>query len=319
MAAKARTVLLSLAALCLPAFANVPRTPRVAEKPHQGVEGFVLASHRGPATANALIAPGIARCLCDEGRRSRSTGKERDVETGLDYFLARYYSGAHGRFLSPDEWQGGPVDAFSHTQSQPPGPLPYADVRDPQSLNKYTYVLNNPLRYTDPDGHLALVDDGLELLVGAVVVTAAYYSLPPEQRDLGRAITSAAATISGWFQYNKYEKDSKVTESQALIGGATPVQGGDDRDKKNDDGKKDDKGDKADKKDKRPDPREAQKDKADGHKTGGRESTRRKHERGDSRRGRDRGGEKADERRPLLRTRPENWKGPWPPKGESTF
>ncbi|HEV8370417.1 MAG TPA: RHS repeat-associated core domain-containing protein [Pyrinomonadaceae bacterium] len=36
------------------------------------------------------------------------TSKERDNETGLDYFLARYYSSAMGRFTSPDEFTGGP-------------------------------------------------------------------------------------------------------------------------------------------------------------------------------------------------------------------
>jgi RHS repeat-associated protein len=71
----------------------------------------------------------------------------------LDYFLARYYSGAQGRFLSPDEFKGGPDDALSGRDITPPGPLPYADIGNPQSLNKYTYVLNNPLKYTDPDGH----------------------------------------------------------------------------------------------------------------------------------------------------------------------
>jgi RHS repeat-associated protein len=134
MAAKAGTVLLSLAAFCLPAFANIPRTTLVAEKPHQGVEGFVLVSHQGPATANALIAPGLRGCLCDEGRRSRSTGKERDAETGLDYFGARYMSSAQGRFTSPDK--------------------PFADQHpeDPQSWNLYAYVRNSPLAHVDTDG-----------------------------------------------------------------------------------------------------------------------------------------------------------------------
>ncbi len=75
------------------------------------------------------------------------------ADTGLDYFGARYYSGAQGRFTSPDEFPGGIVDPFTGQQISQPGPLPYADITDPQTLNKYAYVRNNPLRYTDPDGH----------------------------------------------------------------------------------------------------------------------------------------------------------------------
>jgi RHS repeat-associated protein len=82
------------------------------------------------------------------------TGKERESETGLDYFLARYYSSAQGRFTSPDEFKGGIVDPFTGQQVGQPGPLPYADIADPQTLNKYAYVRNNQLRYVDPDGHV---------------------------------------------------------------------------------------------------------------------------------------------------------------------
>lgn len=131
MAAKARTLFLSLAAFCLPVLANVS----VAEKPRLGFAGFMPASQRGLVAAKPLMAPGIAGCLCDFGGRSRSTGKERDAETGLDYFGARYFSGAQGRFTSPDV----PLLA------QRPG--------DPQSWNLYSYTRNNPLRYVDPDGH----------------------------------------------------------------------------------------------------------------------------------------------------------------------
>jgi RHS repeat-associated protein len=68
------------------------------------------------------------------------TSKERDAETGLDYFGARYYSASQGRFTSPD-W------------SSKPQPVPYADLKDPQTLNLYAYVRNNPLSRIDPDGH----------------------------------------------------------------------------------------------------------------------------------------------------------------------
>jgi RHS repeat-associated protein len=75
-----------------------------------------------------------------ERARSRSTGKERDAESGNDYFEARYYSSAVGRFMSPD-W------------SAKEEPVPYAKLDDPQSLNLYAYVWNNPLTRVDSDGH----------------------------------------------------------------------------------------------------------------------------------------------------------------------
>ena len=63
------------------------------------------------------------------------TGKERDAESGLDYFEARYYSSNMGRFSSPD-----------------PSGMASANPDNPQSLNLYSYVLNNPLIYIDPTG-----------------------------------------------------------------------------------------------------------------------------------------------------------------------
>ena len=68
------------------------------------------------------------------------TGKERDTESGNDYFEARYYSSAMGRFMSPD-W------------SAKVEPVPYSKLDDPQSLNLYAYVQNNPLIRFDKDGH----------------------------------------------------------------------------------------------------------------------------------------------------------------------
>jgi RHS repeat-associated protein len=61
-----------------------------------------------------------------------SSGKERDTESGNDYFDARYFGSSMGRFLSPDPLGG--------------------HLELPQSLNKYAYVMNNPLIMTDPTG-----------------------------------------------------------------------------------------------------------------------------------------------------------------------
>jgi RHS repeat-associated protein len=74
--------------------------------------------------------------------RSRYTGKERDTESGNDYFGARYYASNVGRWLSPD-W------------SAKGDPVPYAKLDNPQSLNLYSYVYNNPINGIDPDGHYA--------------------------------------------------------------------------------------------------------------------------------------------------------------------
>jgi RHS repeat-associated protein len=68
------------------------------------------------------------------------TGKERDGESGLDFFGARYYSSFLGRYVSPD-W------------SSRPTAIPYADLGNPQSLNLYIYADDNPTSDSDLDGH----------------------------------------------------------------------------------------------------------------------------------------------------------------------
>jgi RHS repeat-associated protein len=82
----------------------------------------------------------------EAGNKHQFTGKERDLENGLDYFGARYYSGAQGRFTSAD-----PSTRFDRA------------IASPQQWNRYGYVSNNPLRKIDPNGA-----DELDLAVGWV-------------------------------------------------------------------------------------------------------------------------------------------------------
>ena len=81
----------------------------------------------------------------------RFTGKERDQESGLDYFGARYYGSAMGRFASVDP-EGASASLF-----------------DPQRWNGYSYAVNNPYKFVDRDGEVPvlLVSAGVGLAVGA--------------------------------------------------------------------------------------------------------------------------------------------------------
>jgi RHS repeat-associated protein len=66
--------------------------------------------------------------------RSHFTGKERDQESGNDYFGARYYASTMGRWMSPDPSNLG------------------VDIYMPQTWNRYNYAVNNPLTIKDANG-----------------------------------------------------------------------------------------------------------------------------------------------------------------------
>ena len=80
---------------------------------------------RHPFGGERVVASG-------SGNAYKFTGKERDPKSALDYFIARYYASTLGRFLSPD-----------------PGER---KLVDPQTLNRYAFSLNRPVRFADPDG-----------------------------------------------------------------------------------------------------------------------------------------------------------------------
>jgi len=77
---------------------------------------------------------------CPATNNYKFEGKERDTETGNDDFGARYYSNRFGRWLSAD-W------------SAVPAPVPYANLTNPQTLNLYSMVADDPESFADLDGH----------------------------------------------------------------------------------------------------------------------------------------------------------------------
>ena len=105
-----------------------------------------------------LLAPSFSRTTAQkyvdgssDANTLRFTGKERDAETGLDYFGARYFSGAQGRFTTID-----PEYAS-------------ASLFDPQRWNAYSCAVNNPLKFVDPNGESpTLVTAAIGAGIGAV-------------------------------------------------------------------------------------------------------------------------------------------------------
>jgi RHS repeat-associated protein len=144
---------LLLAAVC----AAPPARAQVVEYYHLDALGSVRAvsNQAGVVVENHDYLPygeewcGSGVCTgVSAGQPRRFTGKERDAETGLDYFGARYYGAKLGRFTTID-----PVYTWQE------------NLVDPQRWNRYAYVRGNPLRYVDPDGRAPAVAG-----VAAVVV-----------------------------------------------------------------------------------------------------------------------------------------------------
>ena len=112
------------------------------------------------------------------------TSKERDVETGLDYFGARYFSAAQGGFTTAD-W------------SAVPQAVPYMDSKDPQTLNLYGYVRNNPPSKRDPDGHTCAGDDCDNVKVKASVEQKAQMVQNQQVKDINGTVIAKVTGVEG--------------------------------------------------------------------------------------------------------------------------
>ena len=127
---------------------------------HLGSPRLITNGDRSVATYHAYWAYGMDLGTDLDAVRMKFTGHERDNQTTagmLDYMHARYYSPVVGRFLSID-----PVGGLSE---------------NPQSWNRYAYVLGNPITLNDPTGRVVPL-----ILVGALIAAyvAADYANAPE-------------------------------------------------------------------------------------------------------------------------------------------
>jgi RHS repeat-associated protein len=137
------------------------------------------------------------------------TGKERDTESGLDNFGARYDSSQLARFMTLD-WSATPTG------------VPYAQLADPQSLNLYAYVRNNPLYSADPDGHSCDLCRKIQDLISAgldpsVAIYAANNNPPqPDTAAQGAAISAGAMLANdGAVRGNYAQQASELTGPEA--------------------------------------------------------------------------------------------------------
>lgn len=134
------------------------------------------------------------------------TGKERDSESGLDDFEARYYSSSMGRFMQPDPLFATPLH-----------------VVNPQRWNMYAYVVNNPTNYIDPDGKDAIAVNFVNEVPlggheGVIVVhadgSATYARFGPEHAaspaDAGKVTVQALNSVT--FQGNGLPTDASYKE-----------------------------------------------------------------------------------------------------------
>ena len=128
------------------------------------------------------------------------TGKERDSETQLDYFGARYYSNGLGRFITPD-WAAKPVA------------VPYANFGNPQTLNLYSYMQSDPKSGMDPDGHCGVADGICAAIVNYISNWAAVGITKEGGKQFAKDAGIGAAKSVGSAAYHTVMQSNPVTSA----------------------------------------------------------------------------------------------------------
>ena len=202
---------------------------RIARRDYQNNVNYYFTDHLG---TTRIVANSSGTVLNDSdfypfggervitsssGNNYKFTGKERDSESGLDDFGARFYSSAMGRFTSAD-----------------PVVITPERFYDPQQLNEYAYVRNNPTRLVDPtgmllqlSGNVADAKSDLCQIVGAdncsrITVDEKTGVVTFDTKDLDLSANAGAALVSDLIQsQSTYDFSSGPTVETA--GGTVKV------------------------------------------------------------------------------------------------
>jgi RHS repeat-associated protein len=157
---------------------------------------------KGLYAYDAFGKPLISASLVDND--FQYTGEQVDDETGLIYLRSRYYDPEIGRFISRDSFPG--FDTST------------------QSLNRYTYVQNNPVVYTDPSGKNPLVAIGLAGLYGACANTGWYIgemaAIYAQTGEIRGSLSTLGGRAAGGFAAGSVGAVSLLTTKNPIASGA---------------------------------------------------------------------------------------------------
>src|SRR5947207_11135025 len=133
--------------------------------------------------------------------RQKFTGYEHDAETNLEFARARYYSSSCGRFTSPDPYSGS------------------MSLTDPQSVNRYSYVSNNPVNSTDPSGmsqRPAMVGGGMDGGgISAMFRSSSDDYTAEGETEYEQNLSDTRKAIEQADTLNQQLRDGEITEREA--------------------------------------------------------------------------------------------------------
>ncbi len=156
-------------------------------------------------TGGRTIAQGYS---ASDGVRFQFTDKERDNETGLDYFGSRYFASTQGRFTSPDPFsiiqmrQSAPNDEKTHSAFM-------QFIGDPRRWNRFAYAVNSPLVFTDKTGlDIMIIENGP--------------TRPGNGNGLGNPLghTAIAITGRGVFSMGNGQSETQRDNKHNILGGS---------------------------------------------------------------------------------------------------